>query len=230
VRFRLLRLYGAEGEGDEGSEKGSEEEGSKKEADDEGTKTLTAAELEAMTARSADRASRTATKALAKELGFEKLSDMKKWATEAKEAEAASKSESEQASAQLVEDQATLSASKRAVAQDQLNVKIERAIVRSGVTDDKKLDRLLTLVVADIGDDIDEEDWADAITSAVEGLKTDVPELFAGAKPHGSGDGGAKGDSTDDDDDADAEAKQDKAWADEYTGRGMVPVDLTHLK
>ena len=191
------------------------------------SRTVSQDDLEKMVARAADRASRSATKALASEFGFDKVSDLKSWVSAQREAEAEAQSESERAAAKLAEDQAKITAAGNALTRDRLAVKIERAVVRSGVTDDKKLDRLQTLVLAEIDDVEAEDSWGDQIAAAVEGLQSDMPELFASAGSHGSGDGGARGGS--EPPEPDDEAQQEQSWKEEYAGRGYATADFSDL-
>ncbi len=230
MRFRLLRLYGAEGD-DEGTGSGDQPPSGDSSADDgsdsqPAQRTLTQEELDKITARAADRASRSATKALAADLGFEKVADLKAWALTQKEAQEEQRSEAEKAAAKLAADQASVDTSRTALAQERLEVQIEKAVVRAGVTDEKKLDRLLTLVYAEIDETEDEDGWSAQIGEALEGLRGDMPELFA-SSARGSGDGGARGDSLPPD--QNKEAEEEKKWDQEYKNRGYVSADFSDL-
>ena len=219
MRFRLPRLYGAEGESEDDANDSDNDSTNQNEA-----KTLTSEELERSLARAADRASRGATKALAKELGFEKVSDLKDWALKQKEAAEASRSEEEKRAAKLAEDQAKADSERAKVRHERLELNIEKAVVRAGVTDEKKLNRLLTLMAAEIEED-SEDDWDTQIAAALEAVKSDVPELFSSKAPsHGSGDGGTDGPSVPPD--TNEEDEQTKAWKQEYAQRGLVEADF----
>jgi hypothetical protein len=215
VKYRLLRLYGADGEGDEGND----DEGAPSPDGDEGkpeTRILTSEELEKLSARVADRSSRKARKELAERLGFKSVNELEEWTKTNREAEQAKKTEDEKARDELAKEKAAAEADRKTTRTQRLELQIEKAIVRSGVVDDKKLDRLLTLVYAEIEEGSEENDWGEQITAALEDVKGDVPELFAGAKKsHGSGDGGASGGT---DTDEPEESEQDKELAKEYAG------------
>jgi hypothetical protein len=229
VRYRLLRLFGADGEGEGEGEGGTSSEGS---GEGEGSdkpenRSLSEEELSKITARAADRASRSARKKMAEDLGFDSVSALNDWAKAQRDEADAKKSESDKAAEKLATDQKAATQERLDNARDRRQVKIERAIIRTGVVDEKKVDRLLTLVEADIevGDD---EDLDSQITEALESLKGDMPELFALKKGHGSGDGGSEGGSDDDTDDG--ESEEEKAWREEYEARGPIELDLTKVK
>lgn len=226
MTYRLLRLFGADGEGDEGEEPEGDSSGSDDGSGDN-TRSLTTDELEKMTARAADRASRRATKALAEELGFETVGQLKEWASETKEAQEEAKSEDEKAREELARRTAEAEKAQRQLRTQRLSVEIDKAIVRAGVTDEKKLDRLQTLVYAEVAESDDEDAWVSEIEEALDGLKTDMPELFSGKKSHGSGDGGSRGPAGSDD--SDESEEEEEAWRDEYARKGMIEHDFSKL-
>lgn len=224
MRYRLLRLYGADGNDEAEGDKG--DKGEKKE--EIKSQTLTADELTKIAARAADRASRKAGKKLAEELGFESVSAMKESVAKQKAIDDEAKSDADKAAEKLATDQAETTASGAKVAAERLELQIKLAIVGTGVTDSKKLERLSTLVSAEIEDVGEEDGWAAQIAESVEGLQSDVPELFGkSSKSRGSGDGGASGESEEKPDEKESEKKQEEGWRDEYKRRGMVERDLS---
>lgn len=215
--FSPVPLWGADGS-DEGEE-GSEGEGSQEESStEESTRTLTSAELEAMTARAASRGSRKAVKTLRDELGFESVDEMKAFIQAKREAEQEALSDQEKATKAAEAKALEAEAEKNAASALRRSVLIERQIVRAGVTDEKKTERIATLVHAELDPDLDSDEWNEAMVTAVASLEKDMPELFAGKRPAGSGDGGAQGESIHETDD---DADREKALIAEYAARGL---------
>ncbi len=213
--FLPVPLWGAEGDddvgdGDEGDESASEED----------TRSLTSTELEKMTARAASRGSRKALKDLRSELGFDDMDALKGFIVERRTADEDAKSDQDKS---LQEFEDLKSSTRDALSEAKgirLDATIERAVIRSGVTDGKKAARISTLVHADLDTDLDAEDLAEALSTAIDGLKTDMPELFA-SSGSGSGDGGSKGSSKGD---SDEDADREKKILAEYARRGLHPV------
>jgi len=221
--FSPVPLWGADGS-DEGEE-GSNEEGQEgSSVSEESKRTLTSKELEAMTAKAASRGGRKATKALRDELGFESVEDMKAFIASKRQAEEQELSDQEKATKAAEATKAEAEAEKLAASALRRSVLIERQIVRAGVTDEKKTERIATLVQAELGSDLDPDEWNEAMKAAVASLEKDMPELFAGKRSAGSGDGGAKGGSTTETDD---EAEREKALIAEYAARGLhIPAEI----
>lgn len=222
--FRVLWGSEEEGEGEDGGDGGDPPEP----PNEPEPRTLTAKELEAITARSADRASRKATKDLAKEFGFESVADLKAWAEAQRKAEKDAMDDKDRALAEAAEATRAAEALRSSLASDRLDTEIIRAVLAEGVTDKKKQNRIAVLVRTDLDSDLvnDEDAWEEAITEALSSVKEDTPELFAAAKAggHGSGDGGARGGSAPKPDD---EAAAQKKLQDEFEKRGLVSYPTT---
>lgn len=221
--FSPVPLWGADGS-DEGEE-GSEGEESGEESKEDSTRTLTSKELESMTARAASRGSRKAVKTLRDELGFESVDELKAFIASQRKAEEEALSDQEKATKAAEARTLEADAEKLAAGALRRSVQIERQIVRAGVTDEKKTERIATLVQAELDSDLTPEEWDEALATSVGSLQKDMPELFAGAKrPAGNGDGGATGESQLDPDD---EAEREKVLIDEYAKRGLtIPATL----
>lgn len=210
---RYIRLWGAEGDDENDTDDTSSDSG-----DDTATRVLTEEEINKMVTRAADRGSRKAAKALAQDLGFETVGEAKTWFAEQRAAEEADKSEEakvlEEARKATAESEA-LQARMRA---DRLSLRIDREVLRAGIVDEKRAARIATLVKADLDSDIDEDDWSDSISTLLGEMKEETPELFGKSASHGSGDGGASGDtgtSTD-------QEKLEQQIADEYKSMGFI--------
>lgn len=214
MEIRLIDMYGAEGE--EAEEEKVEGEVSEEEEPE--TRELTAKEVEAMLARASGRGERRAIKRLAKELGFGGVGEMKEFVASQKEAADAAKSDEQKRLEAADKKSARAEAEAGKLQDDRLMVAVERAIVREGVTEQKKLDRLATLVWAELDDELEEEEWPDAITEAVSTIKADMEEMFTGRKPSGSGDGGAEGPSKPQGE----QDREEKQWEEEYRRKGLV--------
>lgn len=229
IRRWLFPFWGAEedDDGDEGGE-GDGPAGENQPGIDPppSTRELTAEEIENMTARAADRASRKARKDLAAEFGFESQSDMKDYLRAKTEADKEAMDEKDRAIAEAEEARREAEALRSNLASDRLDTAVLRHVVSAGVSDEKKLSRITALVRLDLDEDVvnDEESWEEAITEALSSVKEDTPELFggSGAKGHGSGDGGARGDSTTD---PDTDAERDKKYTEQFEGKGLVSYD-----
>ena len=213
--IRYIDLYGSEGE--EGSEEeagNGEEEGKEKEPE---TRTLTAAELESVAARAAGRGSRKATKELAKELGFDSVAAMKDFVGAQKKAQDEAKSDDEKAKEETATEAAGLAEDRALVRTERLDLAIQRAIVATGISEQKKLDRIAALIRDELDPDLEPDDWDEGVKVAIETLKEEWPELFTPAKTdHGSGDGGAGGSST-----KDETEEEEKRWSKEYAAKGL---------
>ena len=209
--FMPVPLWGAEGDDDtddsDDSDSGSQQE----------TRVLTSEELEKMTARAASRGSRKALKDLKEELGFTDMDALKSFILETKKVEEASQSEQDKALIELEELKASARDALSMAKGQALDATIERQIIRAGITDDKRASRISTLIHADLDTDLEAEELAEALSAAIEGLKSDMPELFV-TPGVGSGDGGSKGSSKGDDDKG---ADQEKKWEAEYARRGL---------
>jgi len=214
--FSPVPLWGSDGS-DEGSSEGEGGEEGREESKEE-SRTLTSAELEAMTARAASRGSRKGVKSLRDELGFESVDEMKAFVEAKRKADLEAQSEEEKATKAAADAVKAAEAEKIAASALRRQLVVERQIVRAGVTDEKKTERIATLLHADLDSDLEPDEYADAVDTAIEGLKADMPELFATKKVAGSGDGGARGDSEGETDD---DADREKALIAEYAARGL---------
>lgn len=214
MEIQLIDLYGAEDE-ETSEEKGSEEEGS--EEGEPQARTIPADELEAMLARASGRGERKATKRLAKELGFDSVAAMKDFVAQEKQAADDAKTEEQKRLEEADKRERAAAAEEEKLRDERLMVKIERALVAEGVTEEKRLDRLATLVWSELEDELEEDEWAEAIDTAVTALKTDMAESFTGRKVTGTGDGGAEGPSTP----GDETTKQEEGWEREYQKKGL---------
>lgn len=215
-----VALWGAEGDDDGGETTTATDNSSTSEL-----RTLTSEEIDKMVARAADRGSRKAVKTLASELGFENVGELKDFVSGRMEAEEAEEDEARKAAAAVDKAKADLAKEKADMAAERLRLSIEREVLRSGVTDEKRAARISTLVRADLDPTLDEEDWAESISDLLGEMKEDTPELFGKAASHGSGDGGTTGGSDTSDDSA---AQQVKAWEQEMAQKGFVtiPADM----
>lgn len=215
---KLFLIWGAEDGDDEGN--GDDQSGipgSGQEAPE--TRVITTDELEAMTARSADRATRKAKKELASSLGFESLTELNEYVSAQKKAEEAAQDEQTKALQEAERAKKEYEAQISNLADQRLALSIDRAVIGAGIGDPKRAARIAALVRDDLESDVleDEEGWEEAITAALQAVKADMPEMFA-KSGFGSGDGGSKGKSTDDDDGAEKE----KQLVGHYQQKGMV--------
>jgi hypothetical protein len=188
------------------------------------TRTLSADEIDAMVARAASRGSRKASKELATELGFDSAGALKEWVAGQQQAAEAQKTEEQKVLEQARRASQEAEESKRVLARQRLDLSIERAVLRAGVADEKKSSRIATLVKADIDNEIDLSDeavWQEAITVALESVKSDAPELFNHRTGFGSGDGGATGGSATDDQEQ-LKATQEEEWDKEFARKGWL--------
>ena len=213
---RFIDLYGAE------EEEGSNDEAEVEEETEEETpepRTVTASELETIAARAAGRGSRKATKDLAKELGFESVAAMKDFVAEQKKARDEARSEDEkvrEAAAQAAKEAAE---ERNRLRTERLQLAIQRGIVATGITDERKLNRITALVREDLDPELDEEEWSEGVSEAIGAIRKDMPELFTPPKTiPGSGDGGARGSST-----RDETKTKEEQWEAEFRRKGMVP-------
>lgn len=221
MKVRLDHLFRVLWGREDPAGEGEGEEGDEPDPPEPEPRTLTAKELEAITARAADRSSRKATKDLAKELGFESVAEMKAWAEAQRKAEKDAMDDKDRAIAEAEEAKRSTEALRASLASDRLDTEILRAVVAEGVADKKKQDRIAAMVRLDLDADLvnDEDGWEEGIAAALSAVKEDTPELFATkAAGHGSGDGGARGKSKDE---PDPEAAK-KKLQDEFAGRGLV--------
>jgi hypothetical protein len=189
------------------------------------TKTMTAEEIEKMTARAADRASRKARKDLASELGFDDLNAMKDFVGAQQEATKEAMDEQTKAIQGAKESQREYEALKSNLASDRLDVAVQAQVLAAGA-DPKKVSRVAALVRTELDPDVvnEEDTWGEVITDALSSVKEDIPELFAGTKGFGSGDGGAKGKSAPPEDE-DAALKE--KFSKQFAAKGLITHDPT---
>lgn len=182
------------------------------------TRILTEEEINRMVTRAADRGSRKAAKALAQDLGFDSPSEAKAWFSEQQAAADATKSEETKA---LEEARAAAAEAEVIVANarnDRLALRIDREVLRAGVTDEKRASRIATLIRTDLDPDLEEDDWTDNISTLLEEMKDETPEMFGKPASHGSGDGGATGNSSTSND----QEKREEQWAAEWRAKGFI--------
>lgn len=215
---KMFLLWGAEGEEEE---EGTEEESPETKPT---SRTLTGEELEQMTARAADKAKRKQLRDLASEMGFANAGELKAFVESKKTADQESLDEQTKAVQEAERTRKEFEARTSALLSEKLDLAIARKVIGAGVSDSKRIDRISALIKLDLDPELieDEESWEEAIVATLAAAKADVPELF-GKTSQGSGDGGARGPSTDDEDDADKKKKQ---LEEEYTNAGYIPYDL----
>jgi hypothetical protein len=214
---KLFLLWGSEGEGE--SEETAAEETTEESTSEDESRTITTKELEAMTARAADKAQRKAKRELASTLGFENMAGLQEFVESQKAAQDAATDEQTKALQEAERSKKEYEAGKSDLAEQKLQLEISMAVVAAGLADPRKVQRVTALVRDDLDEDIlDEEDWSGAVADALKELQGDMPELFA-KSGFGSGDGGSKGKSTDDDDD---EAAKEKQLIESYEKQGLI--------
>lgn len=215
-------LWGGDGSddgdsGDEGDE-GGEGEGSGDEGTGDESVSMTKKDLEATIAKAVSRATRKDRKSQRESLGFESQDALAEFVKAAKDAESASKSEAEQAAADLEAARLKLSADETSLGQQRIDLTVERAVIMTGITDEATVKRIRTLVRSELGDDFDADSLAEEVTDALDAVKADIPALFdPQKKSSGSGDGG-KG-NVKPDTDEEAEKKRIEKYREEYQQR-----------
>jgi hypothetical protein len=220
------RSWPTEGEGETPPEEdgGSQDEGTEEVPE---SKSYTVDEINAMTARAADRASRTASKKLAQDLGYESVTGMKEAVTKQREAAENAKSEEQKRLDEIEAREAAAIERDRVSLARERQASIKLAISSEGITDQKRAARILSMVQTEVGPDVESDDLEEAVAEALVGIKADVPELFAAASGHGSGDGGSSGRSTDEDTDEDQE--QEERFEEEHRQKGRIIADLSAM-
>jgi hypothetical protein len=210
-------LWGGDGSDDESGDD-SREDSSEEEPT---TITMSQKELESSIARAASRASRKATKELRESLGFSSQDELNAFVNSTREAQEAEKSEAEKAQAKLDEDRKALESQNSAVQNERIDLKVDRAIVMAGITDEAKVKRIRTLVRTELDEgNLDMDALEEEVATAIASVKSDVPSLFStNAQNPGSGDGGANDDPPSE---AKKAAERDKKLADEYARRGLI--------
>jgi hypothetical protein len=217
---KLFLLWGSEGEGEEGAEgaEGQTEESGSKESEE--TRTITNKDLEAMTARAADKATRKAKKDLVSTLGFDNTASLQEFIETQKAAQDAATDEQTKALQEAERSKKEYDAGMSDLAEQRLQLSISQAVVGAGLADPKKVQRVAALVRDDLDEDIlDEEDWSGAVADALKELQGDMPELFV-KSGFGSGDGGSQGGSTQTDEEK--AAAKDKEMIESYEKQGLV--------
>lgn len=214
-------LWGGDGSDDGDTGDGAGDDGDKgKGSDDDDTGSdepvsMTKKDLEATIAKAVSRATRKDRKSQRESLGFESQDALADFVKAAKEAENTSKSEAEQAAAELEAARLKLSADETSLGQQRIDLTVERAVIMTGITDEATVKRIRTLVRSELGDDFDTDSLAEEVTDALDAVKADIPALFdSQKKSSGSGDGG-KG-NVKPDTDEEAEKKQLEKYREEY--------------
>ena len=121
------------GRDDDSDDKGKSEDDKSKDdpkiVEEPSTRNMTADEIEKMTARSADRASRKAVKSLAEEFGFEGIGQLKDWVTTQREAETDALDEQEKATQDAVRSKKEYEAQKSDLVSDRLDIAVEKQVL-----------------------------------------------------------------------------------------------------
>lgn len=214
---KLFPLWGAEDESDDQEEK--TEETSEETSE---TREVSASELEKMTARAADKATRKSRKDFAAQHGFESFSQLEEFIKSQKQAQQESLDETEKALQEADRTKKEFEARQSDLRDRELELAISTAIVGAGIAAPERIKRITALVQMDLEPEVkdDQDSWPDAITSALQEVKDDMPELFsAKVGSAGSGDGGARGKS---EQDRDEKAEKEKQLEENYARRGMV--------
>lgn len=159
---------------------------------EENTATFTRTDIDAAVAKASERGKRSASKQIASDLGFDSVAAMKEWAVTVKQQEEEAMSEQEKALEQARKSAEEAAAVKAAATSERQDLRLERAILRKGVSDPKRSERIKTLVRAELSADLDTDEWESAVNEAIAVVETDLPELFT-VTTKGSGDGGGKG-------------------------------------
>lgn len=209
---KLFPLWGAEGDDDD-------PEVEETSTTDE-SRSITTSELEQMTARAADKASRKARREIASDLGFDSLVELKEYVSTVKKAEVEAQDEQTKALQEAERSRKEFEAKMADLTEQRLNLLITQKVVGAGVGDPKRSSRIAALVRDDLDPEVfvEEDAWDEAVTAALQAVKADMPELFAKSGV-GSGDGGAHGKSTDETDEG---AEKEKQLTTHYLNRGMV--------
>lgn len=209
---KLFPLWGAEGDDDD-------PEVEETSTTDE-SRSITTSELEQMTARAADKASRKARREIASDLGFDSLVELKEYVSTVKKAEVEAQDEQTKALQEAERSRKEFEAKMADLTEQRLNLLITQKVVGAGVGDPKRSSRIAALVRDDLDPEVfvEEDAWDEAVTAALQAVKADMPELFAKSGV-GSGDGGAHGKSTDETDES---AEKEKQLTTHYLNRGMV--------
>lgn len=216
--IRKLFLIGAEDD-----EEVTEESEEKSPETKDTSRTLTSDELEQMTARAADKAKRKQLRDLASEFGFSNAAELKAFVESKKTADQDALDEQTKAVQEAERTRKEYEAKQSVLVERELELAITRQVIAAGVSDSKRIDRITALIKLDLDPELieDEESWDETIAATLTAARTDVPELF-GKASQGSGDGGARGPSTEDTDEA---ATREKQLRDEYTNAGFIPYD-----
>jgi len=201
---------------------GSDDEGDNDEGSDEPDPsiTMTQKEFESSIAKAASRAARKAAKELRTSLGFDKQEDLTSFVEGTREAAESAKTEEEQRLSVFEQERKALLVQTTFVQTETRQLAADRVIVKAGVTDEAKQERIRTLVLSELGNEVDLETIHEDVQDALDSVRNDVPELFSISKKRGSGDGGA----TDHEPETDEEkyvAKKER-YRKEYAAKGMI--------
>jgi hypothetical protein len=136
---------------------------------------LSQAEVDEILGRRTAEAKRQAARDLTRDLGFDKLDDLKNLVKEAQDARKAAMSETDRIKAEAEADRLQARADREAAAQERLSLSVERALTSAGAQGDLGL--LARMVVVEPGSD------PAAVEAAVAQVKDKVPALFGTATP-----------------------------------------------
>lgn len=177
--FTFLPVYLApdKGDGDGGAGDGDAGAG---DGDGDG-KTFTQAQVDALMGKTRGAAASTTKRELLEALGVKDETEAKKLLAAAKAADEKNKTELERAQTKAAEHETAAQAYRREATQVKLQLKIDRQLLKAKA-DPNRLERLSKSVYVDLEDDADD----DAITAAIEAVKTDFPEAFTADDETGS--------------------------------------------
>lgn len=154
-----------------------------------GERTLTQADVDRIVSQRVNETKTATERQVAESLGVS-IDEAKRIIAEAKEQEDAQKTEAQRAREAADAEKAAAAEEKKTAASDRHAAKVERALLRAGVTDeddeklDKRLTRLSRLIDVEVGAD------EAAIKAAVDALKVEEPALFGTPAGEGGGDNG----------------------------------------
>jgi len=188
---RKLRAVpaGGNGEGGEGGEGGGSGGGGTGGAGEGGEgggsggdtpKTFSQEDVNRIATREKEQGKQAASRELAEQLGVS-VEEAKQIIQRAKEADDAQKTEAQRAREAADREKEEAALEKRAATTERHEAAVERRLVMAGVTDEKKLARVMRMVTVEPGASSDE------IQTDVDQLKTDFPELFTVQQGGGGG-------------------------------------------
>lgn len=133
--------------------------------------TFTQEQLTAIAAREKAQGERGARKALLDKFGFSSQEDMDRFVTAARDTEKAAMTDAERLKAEAQAELAQARTDREAMAVERHSNAVERELIKAGAPLDKT-SRLARLVDVDLGSDLA------AVTTAVEAVKAEFPQMF----------------------------------------------------